>query len=280
MTEPGGQPMVQDHTPKQQFAAGLVLVGVLGILVAVSVLLAVLGTVASAQSLWTGGPAFALSGILLFLAAWWAFSLIRRKRKTGRFLATRSESMAKHAARFDNVGAGKPFWPQAGFVLVPLILSAVLIAFGIVLLRESFCICPGETWARPRIALLALAAGLFILPGILLFSVIRRKLKTGSFLMSQEELAKARAKRRKPPPLKTRILIAGFWCFSASLWTLTALKHQHSNHGDMYMPLFVAAVTWLAAFLWTWQVFRPTAACCAIPEPTEQLHVTLQPPID
>jgi hypothetical protein len=267
MTEAFGNDPAQECTPRQKRAAGFATVLVPAALVFVSAATGRAFLAIWHELPWIGGPLVAVSASLMFLAAWLIVFPLRRKWKTGRFLAPRAEVMAKHAARWSKIGAGKPFWPQSVYVLFPMILSAVLIAFGVVLINVSLsCICPGETSRVPQIALLAMAALLFCLPGLLLFNIIRRKVKTGSFLVSPEELAKARARCANPRSLKQRILAAGLWWLIAGTWTFLALKHRHSASPDVFPPWMLATITWVPALLLTWRMFRPPAPQCAFPD--------------
>ena len=219
------------------------------------------------------GLHFVSSGLLMLAAGSWMFSLLRRKWKTGRFLLTRDEAMAKHAEYRKKMGAGKPLGPQAKYWIFPLVLMAVLFGLGVGAIVASTCTCSdGSQFSlRLRLLLWALAATLMVLPGWFAFKTIQRKVKTGSFLPSQEELAKARAKCAAPKPLKQRILLAALYWLVAILWTIPVFRgHPHSG-SSVFPPWTLAALWWLAAAVWTAQIFRPSRPQCALPElPSER----------
>ena len=94
----------------------------------------------------------------------------------------------------------------------------------------------------------------FVLP----FQFIRRKLRTGSFLLSQEELAQRRAKLAKPTSPFTRAASAILWCLSATVWTFLAIaQYHHHHHGHTFTPWLTASVTWITAGIYVWQFFHP-----------------------
>jgi hypothetical protein len=70
-----------------------------------------------------------------------------------------------------------------------------------------------------------------------------------------------RARCAKPKSLRQRIALAAVWWFSAILWTDMAIGRQH-HQGSAWVA---AGMTWLAAFAWTWRVFRPSPSQCALP---------------
>jgi hypothetical protein len=105
-----------------------------------------------------------------------------------------------------------------------------------------------------------------VVPILFLFKSIQRKLKTGSILPSQEELDKTRAGCGKPKLLWQRIALAALWCFVAIMWTDSAINRQH-HPGPAWLA---AALSWLAALIFSWQVFRPSTPPCVLPEAPKQ----------
>jgi hypothetical protein len=143
----------------------------------------------------------------------------------------------------------------------------VLLGLGIAAIVASMLLW---TPVGSTLPLLAIAALLLFLPGWFAFKTIQRKLKTGSVLPSQEELAKARAKCATPKSLRQRILFAGMYWVAAILWTLPILRGHHSQ-SQVLSPWILAALWWFAAILWTWQVFRPSKPQCSLSiEPEDQ----------
>jgi hypothetical protein len=265
MTEIGEHKATQDYTPRQRLTSGFFSVFMIGLMAYFAVRSARYGLVSSDESRWLRVPQFVFSGLMALAAGWWAFTLLRRKWTTGRFLLTRAEGLAKMAEHRSKMGAGKPLGPQAKYWVVPLVLMAILVALGIGVLVLSTCTCSDGSQFPLRLRLLiwALAATLMCLPGWFLFKSIRRRLKTGSFLPSEEELAKGRAKCATPKPLKQRILVAGLNWLVAILWTFSAIRGHHSQ-SQTFPPWVVAALWWFVAAIWTWQVFRPAKPRCGL----------------
>ncbi len=115
--------------------------------------------------------------------------------------------------------------------------------------------------SRPPLSLLILILLLFAtvlaLPAWYIFKTIRRKLKTGSVLPSQEEIAKARARSRKPQPLWFRILMANVIAFNAGMFTSFSIA-AHIRHSTPDLPWgWIAPFMLFMAVFFAWQVFRP-----------------------
>jgi hypothetical protein len=200
---------------------------------------------------------------LLFLS--FPVILLHRKWTTGRFTVTRAEARAKQEAAWSKLGAGKPLGPQLGFAILPIILISMFAAIAIVpiyFLRN--------TSGQPPRFLLVLIAVFFVaivaVPAWLLFKFIRRKLKTGSFLPSQEEIAKVRARTRKPVTAGTGILTASsMWMVAGTMAAMQINAYRHLRTPEMYM-WGVVALCLGASCLWIWQVFRPSKPLCAVPD--------------
>jgi len=60
-------------------------------------------------------------------------------------------------------------------------------------------------------------------------------------------------KCKAPPTRKTRISMAVIWTLCAVIWTDLAMHGQHRGG----LQWFTAALYWLLAVIWIWQVFRP-----------------------
>jgi hypothetical protein len=261
MTE-SGEPKTTDYTLRQRIISVLVIFFLAAALAYIAVKLTLLALMLSDLSLWIRVPLFVLSGLLLFGALRLVYTPLRRKWKTGRFLMTRAESAAKQAEYRAKMGAGKPFWPQAGFWVLPLGFIVFFLGLGILAIVAATSICGCNDKDSYRIALLLWLAAVILLalPGWFLYKAIRRKLKSGSFLPSEEELNAARARCRKPRKLRQRILTAALWWFIAILWTDMAIGRPH-HWSSAWM---VAEISWLAALIWTWQIFRPSTPQCAL----------------
>ena len=261
MTE-SGEPKTTDYTLRQRIISVLVIFFLAAALAYIAVKLTLLALMLSDLSLWIRVPLFVLSGLLLFGALRLVYTPLRRKWKTGRFLMTRAESAVKQAEYRAKIGAGKPFWPQAGFWIVPLGFIAFFLGLGIlaIVAATSICGCNDKDSYRIAILLWLVAVILLALPGWFFYKAIRRKLKSGSFLPSEEELDAARARCRKPKKLWQRIMSAALWWFVAILWTGMAIGRHHQQSSAW----MVAGISWLAALIWTWQIFRPSTPQCSL----------------
>jgi len=267
MTETQQQETLPDYTLRQKLAAYLLMILLPAILAYCSVVLAK-DVLAFTDQLLLRISLFALSGLSMFFALWMIVSPLRRKFKTGRFLLTRAESAARLAEHRSKMGAGKPVGPQAKYWILPLNLGMVFLCLGILVIVLAFsnCSCSGQPSWRPAFLLLLLAAAILIIPALFLFKSIQRKLKTGSILPSQEELDKTRAGCGKPKLLWHRITLAALWCFVALMWTDSAIGRQH-HQGPAWLA---AALSWLAALIYTYQVFRPPSPPCALPKAPQE----------
>jgi hypothetical protein len=203
----------------------------------------------------------AVSVFVIALFTYVVGSPLLRKVRTGRFLMTPAEARAKRAEISSCIGAGKPFWPQARFFLIPWFFLAMLAAFGIAALIAAArsCLC----LLTRNLLLAALGLALLALPGWYVFKGVSRKRSTGSFLPSEDELAKARAQCAQPKPLRQRILLAGMNSIPAVLWTYSALIGHTRHHSAFGSVWGTAAMWWILAGLWIWQLFRPGLSQCA-----------------
>jgi hypothetical protein len=263
MTETDKQETMQEYSLQQRLTAGVLIILLPAFLAYFSVRLAMVALAFTGELLWLCVLLFVLSALSMFCALRIVVSPLQRKFKTGRFLLSRAEAAAKLAERRSKMGAGKPFGPQAKYWIFPLALVTVLLGMGIltIVIAISPCGCSDRSSWQLTIALLFLAAVLLALPAWFLFKTIHRKLNTDSFLPSQEELTKAHASCGKPKSLTQRILVAVLWCFIAIIWTDLAISRQH-HEGSAWLA---AALSWMAALIFTLQLFRPSPSHCALP---------------
>jgi hypothetical protein len=266
MPEKGNREDDQDHSLSHRLGGGIVLVVLPAILVLSSVAFFknALAILHSDYDWWTRCALFAPSGLLMLLAVWLAVHPLRRKWKTGRFLLTRAEVAAKVAERRGKLGAGKPFRPQAGYWAFPLFLIAILLGLGIaaIVAGTSMCGCDDKDSRRLAIMLWLCAAILLILPGWFIFKTIRRKVKTGSVLPSQEELNRSFSRCGKVGSLRLRIAAAAMWWLVAIMWTVTSMRGHHADR--LGLGWVTAVFGYAAAILWTLQIFRPSTPQCAL----------------
>lgn len=218
---------------------------------------------------WLRGLLFVVSGLMIAFAGSLIVSPLQRKWKTGRFFLTPAEAAAKRAEYRSLMGAGKPFGPQMRFWILPAALMLMLAGIGIFALVAAFNLCNCDR--NLRLPALLFAALFLALPGFCAFKIIRRKMRTGSVLPSQQELDRARAKCATPKSLRQRLLMAGIWCFIAVMWTTSAVERLH-RHSATTVTWVNVGVGWLAAAIWTWQLFRPQRPLCALDEPPEEQH--------
>jgi hypothetical protein len=208
----------------------------------------------SGGPLWLRIPIWATAGLLMAIPLWFAFILLRQKIRTGRFLLDRAQIAARRAETVNKVGAGKPFWPQAGTWLIPFLVGAFLLGLGIVAIAAAI------EFGRPSrglfTTLLAAGALFLFIPSRMAFQFIRRKFKTGSYLPSDEELAAVRLRGGRLLPLWQRILFASIMLLNAGLQTYMLVGRLHSGHGIGH-SLWAVPLWWVVSFYWGWQVFRP-----------------------
>jgi len=257
----------QDFTPRQQRQRAAVILLVLGVLTFCAVQFAIAAT--AFTSWWLKVPNLLIATLFTCAVVAWSFSLLRRKWTTGRFLASRAETRAKIAEIQNRQRAGNPFWQWAIHLVIPAIVCAVFIGVAVVVVRFASCFCGDGLFLRQRIVLYAAGAALLFLGGYGLFHIIRRRVKTGSFRPSPEDLSKTRAKCAATKSLRQRILAAGMWCSIAAIWTGLAFRHPHNDPGG-FSPWFLPVIAWFAAILYTWQVFRPSMPVCALSEEPDE----------
>jgi hypothetical protein len=266
MNESDNQQAERDFARRQRFVFGLLIVFI-PVLIFFTVKIVFLFRFITSIKMFL--PLLVIFGLVVLLYLYLVIELLRRKWTTGRFLVTRAEAMARQEATWSKLGAGKPLRPQIWFVIFPVIFLAVFLVLAILtfsLLRSS----PGPLPQHISIPIVVLIALILILPAWYIFKTIRRKLKTGSFLLSQEEIAKARARCRKPPPLWLRIFSASVNLLAAEIMTIIPvidyLRHKSPDNFWCGMAVF----WWVLAAIWIRQVFRPSQPLCALPEGQEE----------
>ena len=208
----------------------------------------------------------ALWGVMTALLVFMIALLLHRKWKTGRFILTRAEMLAKQDEVWNKLGAGKPFGPQAKYYAVVAVFAAVLLSFAAfpIALLKSGC------FTRPTTPLVILFATILFLPGWLLFKMIRRKVKTGSVLPSQEEIAKARARSRKPASLWSRIVAANVMAPNAGLWTSGLIRDHIRHRTPEDFSWLLTIFWWFFTAFWMSQVFRPIKPLAVIPDTPDE----------
>ncbi len=212
-------------------------------------------------ALWVRGSLWIVAALLMSIPLGVAFDILRRKITTGHFLLNRSESAARRAEILSKLGAGKPFWPQASLWVAPVLFSAFFLCLGLLAIAGATSFGP-SAW-KPFVALLVLAALFLFVPSQMIFKAVRRKVKTGSYLPSEEELAAARLRCGSPQPLWQRVLVPSLMLLNAVLQTSTAVRRFHSGHGSFGYSVVVACLWWGMSVFWIWRAFRPQQ--CAIP---------------
>lgn len=213
-------------------------------------------------------PLLVIFGLLVFLYLFVGIELLHRKWTTGRFLVTRAETMAKQDAMWSKLGADKPLRPQLWYVILPVILLAVLSVLAI--LPVSLLNSPGKLPHYILILTIVLIASILYLPAWYVFKTIWRKLKTGSFLLSQEEIAKARTRRRTPQPLWLRIFTASMSVLAAEIMTIIPVMDYLQHKSPDYFWWGVAVFWWFMAAIMIRQVFRPIQPLSALAEELEE----------
>jgi lysylphosphatidylglycerol synthetase-like protein (DUF2156 family) len=265
MAEEETQTTMVERTPGQRFRALALAALLIGILLYFSCQTAATALADPHGPLWLVLPLWTLSALFAVAAIAWIVALVRRKLRTGAFLASPAEIAAKRLEYRSRMGAGKPFGPQAKYWVIPFVVLTVLGGGGVMALvaAVNLCDCPGSaSWALGIFGVL-----LLVIPGIMVFKAARRKIVSGSFLPSQEELEKARSRCAAPRPLRTRILMAVCNLLPAILYTYSAIHHPQHGVWTPSSRWVLAAIWWFVAGIWGLQVFRPARTACAIEKP-------------
>jgi hypothetical protein len=281
MAETHKDEAAQEHSAGKRLMSNFFMILIPAVLAYFSVRLAKDALAFTGELLWLRGTLFALSGLTMFSAFWLVVSPLRRKFKTGRFLLSPAERMARLVEYRSKIGAGKPFGPQAKYWILPFFLIAVLLGLGIltVVFAFSICGCSDRFSWQLRTLLLLLAAAVLVIPIWFFIKTVQRKLKSGSFLPSQEELAKSRANCAKPKPLWQRILFAVLFLGVAVLYTLGPILRHLRHRPPMDSQWVLAVLWWIIAAIWIRQLIRPSASPCALPIAPEQPQTPPEAPL-
>lgn len=255
------EPATQDYTPARRVTAYASMIAVPLCCGYVAIQIVVSAWPLTFDRFWYQGPLMLIVALLMWLALGVSVSALRTKRKTGRFLPSPAEAARRANESWKKLGAGKPLRAQLWLWLLPSLLSAFLLWLGGIAVSLAFtCECAPPD--RSGIAILS-AAALITCGGLAYpFIAARRKLRTGSFLPSEEELAKRRARRAKPAPLWQRIFTAACWWSLAITWTLSAVHRHHSN--SPIPPELQAGLAAFIAVIWTLQLFNPRTPARAL----------------
>jgi hypothetical protein len=139
------------------------------------------------------------------------------------------------------------------------IFMAVLTAAAAWFLRAAII---ADDTVGARLAMACLAALFLLLPALMTWNLLRRKWKTGSFRLSQEERAELFARNRstynQPLSMRSKTWQAVVYLLPAMLWTLIAYRSwHHSLHAVMVIS---TVLTWITAALSLRGILRrPTA---------------------
>ena len=189
---------------------------------------------------------------------------LHRRWTTGRFLLTPAEYVQKRQDKLDCYGKGKPFWPQSGYLIAQggfglffLTLAAAL-WFGI--LHSDMFEMFGNGAQSLVIVTYVLFAVFLAVPCILLFKAARRKQKTGSFLVSREEMAKAFTQCSRPTPPLQSILVAELNGLVALIYTASPIIRYLRHRPFEISSVLLALLWWGITAVWIWRAKHP-AAC-------------------
>jgi len=265
VSEPESQQAERDFIHRQRVGLGVVVV-----LTAFMILFSVLLVKLAKVTAWNGFPVVILTlwGVVVCLYLYVIATMLHRKWTTGRFMMSRVEAAAKQTEIWSRIGAGKPLWPQRWY----LFFSVFFLAIPVVLAIEFVYLfrIPGQPWPYPLIPILILVVVLIAVSVWFIFKAIRRELKTGSLLLSQEEIAKLRVRTRKPQSLRFRILLANFWAFLAGSIAFSPISTHIRHHASSSILWVLSPAYGIIAACYIWQVFHPTNQLSAVTDVPEE----------
>jgi thioredoxin-related protein len=204
---------------------------------------------------------FMMIGLMAVLFLVLIAALLNQRWKTGRFLPTPAEREERRNAYLDKAATGKPIGLKVGREAFQLIFFTtfctipLLIAFPYRSISRLTSLHVRSNF--PLIMLLALAGISLGISSFFLFKIVRRKVKTGSFLDSPDESAKMRDRYTRPVPLWKRILIAVASLSIAVLATVIPMSNHRSHQTIVDLWVWVPAPFWFMAAFSIWQLFRP-----------------------
>jgi hypothetical protein len=94
---------------------------------------------------------------------------------------------------------------------------------------------------------------MILVPAAVLFMLVRRRIKTASFLPSGVELERFRARHEEPRTLSRRVLYAVFYLAETVLFALNAMHRNHEVFGWWVAGLFAVGALFSVV-----QIFRPS----------------------
>jgi hypothetical protein len=215
--------------------------------------------------------------LLVFLYAF--AKALRRKIRTGSFFLSRAARAEKLKADLEKYGPGKPFWPQSSYWVASATASLILLTLAAMFLLtarmfwQPGCLPRPISWLIGSLFLLLIGL-LLAIPVWIAFTTIRRKVRTGSFLPTPEEMRKRyiKAVQKSCRPATQQwmgILNANLWGFVAMLYLSTPiirfLRHRPLDHFSLVLSLVWPV---LAAF-WIWRAFQSSP--CQSTEATRTL---------
>jgi hypothetical protein len=197
----------------------------------------------SSLPLWVRLPLFAFPAMLAVVAVWFGFQL---------YLLWARNSARKSGEAF-NVS---PFWsdvqawaPPVLFTVIAITMAFSAFAFAAFAARFSSPTVRQLQW-------LMVFTGMVFIPLSLIFPIklLRRRLRTGKFLLTRDEETASRKHARRPKSLKKRITAVTLTLFLALLETYLALASDHHR-----------TVSWVLAILWwylvaitSWELVLPS----------------------
>ena len=212
----------------------------------------------------------ALQGELLLAILVVLVRRVLQKRKTGSFILSYTDQVEQWRTKYENYGPGKPFLPQSSYWLTSIFLALVLLTFDAILFYLWYSIwqLAGITsslnWFFIVLILLLLAVPL-LFPLWFVFSTLRRKVKTGSFLPTTEEMRNRYVKIFKNARNSSvssqqswgPILLANLYCFVAMLFLFTPIEKHLRHRPISFFDTWMLPLCWVfMAVIWSWLGFK------------------------
>ena len=184
----------------------------------------------------------------------------------------------KWNARLEKYGPGKPFWPQSQYWVIRTVVSLFLIA-----LAGMWQVGFRAVWQCDRSieTMFPMLSVILLIPVFwFLFVDIRRKIKTGSFLPTPEEMRKNRTRAIRPIKQSTEILNANLWVLASAISLQGQIVH-YLHHGAVNFIWLVLSLFWVVlAILWIGRVLaQKIPPKSAMQTMLEEVGVLSQPAI-